>query len=414
MVDDLHPRVHVLESGHVWDKKKSQPRNTWFFYRRNSPLQEPSAYALLEFGVSSLAGNLGIATFSTMEVGPDLISGGCPFFPNLKVVLALNSRAENFAELSEAAGAYRRELAALPKDELEGLVSAQLDAVLRIARDKAEKEEQQRSFNQPWAKADFDHWAKMSYWTIDEAVALSLGKNPKSADWKYIQPIIGISPFAAEFAAKRELLLRAKKMGQLWESTIPSVFLAWAERMRFSVPAEMVSALKALGIQIADWKSLFDQRKGTIDQLQQKVVEKKADRLAAIKDHSATITKMGNQRSELAAGYSSLIDQKDNFIALKDERIASLEARLNDLETAPLAKPEKPLGAKERDSLLKLVIGMAVKGYGYNPRAAKNAATKEIADDLRLLGLSLDEDTIRKYLVEARELMAAGETEQNY
>ncbi len=334
-------------------------------------------------------------------------------FPNLKIVLALNSRTSAANEIAEAAAVYRRELTALPKDELERLVAAQLDVVIQIAQEKAEKEEQQRSFNQPWAKADFDHWAKMSYWTIDECVALSLGKNPKAADWEYIQPIVGISPFAAEFAAKREILLRAKTMGQLWESTIPSVFLAWAERMRFSIPTEMVSALTVLGIQIADWKTLFDQQKAIIEQLQESVATKNADRMAAINAHSATITKMENQHSELAAGYSALVDQKDNFIAQKDERIASLEALLNELKTSPIAKPEKPLGAKERDSLLKLVIGMAVKGYAYKPKAAKNAATKEIADDLRLMGLSLDEDTVRKYLVEARELLEAGETEQN-
>jgi hypothetical protein len=84
-----------------------------------------------------------------------------------------------------------------------------------------------------------------------------------------------------------------------------------------------------------------------------------------------------------------------------------------DLESEPASRSDRPLGARERESLLRLIVGMAIKGYAYNPKAAKNTATKEIADDLRLLGLALDEDTIRKYLSEAKDHLPGDETEQN-
>lgn len=62
---------------------------------------------------------------------------------------------------------------------------------------------------------------------------------------------------------------------------------------------------------------------------------------------------------------------------------------------------EKSLGNRERETLLKLVIGLAIKGYGYDPSAQKNTATKEITDDLADLEIFLDTDTVRKYLKEA-------------
>jgi hypothetical protein len=62
---------------------------------------------------------------------------------------------------------------------------------------------------------------------------------------------------------------------------------------------------------------------------------------------------------------------------------------------------DKPLGNRERDTLLKLVIGMAIKGYGYDSKALKSDQTKVIADDLASLGISMDTDTVRKYLKEA-------------
>ena len=66
---------------------------------------------------------------------------------------------------------------------------------------------------------------------------------------------------------------------------------------------------------------------------------------------------------------------------------------------------EKTLGTRERDTLLKLVIGMAVAGYKYNPKASKNAAVSDIASDLERLGIAVSDDTVRKWLSEAAEFL---------
>lgn len=70
-------------------------------------------------------------------------------------------------------------------------------------------------------------------------------------------------------------------------------------------------------------------------------------------------------------------------------------------------KPEvgSSLSQRERTSLLKLVIGMAVRGYGFNSKASRTGTAAEIAGDLHTIGLSLDEDTVRKYLNEAKDLL---------
>jgi len=70
---------------------------------------------------------------------------------------------------------------------------------------------------------------------------------------------------------------------------------------------------------------------------------------------------------------------------------------------------EKPLHTKERESLLKLVIGIAIGGYGYDPKAPKSDKPREIAEDLAILGLHLDADTVRKFLRQGRELLPRGE-----
>ena len=62
---------------------------------------------------------------------------------------------------------------------------------------------------------------------------------------------------------------------------------------------------------------------------------------------------------------------------------------------------EKPLTAHGRKSLLKMVLGMAIRKYRYKPGEIRQSATANIKRDLDLEGLQLDEDTIRNWLSNA-------------
>lgn len=63
------------------------------------------------------------------------------------------------------------------------------------------------------------------------------------------------------------------------------------------------------------------------------------------------------------------------------------------------------LSTTERNTLLKMVIGMAIKGYGYDPNAPRSEIPKVIADDLSGLGIDITDDTVRKWLRQARDAM---------
>jgi len=71
------------------------------------------------------------------------------------------------------------------------------------------------------------------------------------------------------------------------------------------------------------------------------------------------------------------------------------------VDIEPSAEPT----TRERSSLLKLVIGMAVVGYKYDPERDRNEAIKDIADDLDSLGIGMDVKTIRKWLREGAEIL---------
>ena len=58
-----------------------------------------------------------------------------------------------------------------------------------------------------------------------------------------------------------------------------------------------------------------------------------------------------------------------------------------------------------KSTLFKMIIGMAIGGYSYDPKASKSPTAKEISDDLLRQGISVSDDTIRKWLKEAAEIL---------
>lgn len=270
----------------------------------------------------------------------------------------------------EQADAFRQHLAALPADQLN----------IAIAEGKKladERYQQWRSselakpfYARVTAEMDVDHWSRTAYWTVEEAAALSLGKDPREVTRLKVEAIRPPNRFASEYLARLDILERAQTMHQLYHSTNLTRFLAWIEHTRFPMPEALVDAAKAIHRLEVDWKGEY-----------QKLKEK--------------FEKYAQETSE-------------NF-----ENFATLTSNLEGTVSTEFAKAKAgSLGARERESLLKLVIGMAIKGYGHDPHKSRTSTASEIASDLAALGIALSDDTVRAYLQEARDLLPPPESEQ--
>ena len=130
----------------------------------------------------------------------------------------------------------------------------------------------------------------------------------------------------------------------------PGFFLAWAKRTDLAVPSELEAAVTARGIQIADWKTHYDELKKKFDECQ-------TQWLASSEEQSEQIDRLRGRNDEL-------------------------QTQLAAAALAPHDRPEKSLATRERDSLFKLVIGMAVGGYRYDATAFRSKHPAEIANDL--------------------------------
>lgn len=168
--------------------------------------------------------------------------------------LTFEQREKELREVS----AYEAELRAKPADELNALVKQEKEKERREQQAREEREERQRIFNQPHAKADFEHWSKAAYWDLDEAIALAFGKAPEVVNWREVHQYTRISPFAIKYARVRDLILRATAMCELDDRIEPGIFLAWAKKKEIDVPRELIDQVEARAMLAADWKDAWE------------------------------------------------------------------------------------------------------------------------------------------------------------
>ena len=330
---------------------------------------------------------------------------------------------DNEKDRIAAAEAYEEELRAMPKEEVEALVAAERKKEHDEKEARAAEKEQKLFYNAPGAAADCEHWGKLAFWTLDEAVALTFGKAPDIVNWEKLKGHIQVSQFAKAYQRRRDLVARAKSAGQLSDPALPRQFLDWCRTLQIDPPQALKAAVLVFSPQITDWASLYEiehaaheaTRKWASDKIKEVLAQGDASHAKAVE------TGRVNYANAMAFAKSShtkalelgkkMIRERDALIRQLQDEVAVLKSQLSNPPAPKRPTGDKTLGPRERDSLLKLIIGMAVKGYVYDPAALKSRAIKEIATDLELLGLSLDEDTVRKYLTEARELLPPNNTE---
>lgn len=111
----------------------------------------------------------------------------------------------------------------------------------------------------------------------------------------------------------------------------------------------------------------------------------------------------GNWDTELYGKYQS--NSTHNYFPTGEwpdiSELGFTKSELEKLENKLDEKPTKEVSTRERDTLLKLIIGLATDGYGYDPNALRSPIPKELEGILDGVGISVSDDTIRKWLKEA-------------
>ena len=165
------------------------------------------------------------------------------------------------ADIQLTANSYATELSKLPLIDLEALFGSEM-ALQKAEREQAAIEhEKGLFFNLPGCEADYAHFCKLPFWTPDECTAIALGMDPRKVDWLKVFPHSQNTVFGRQYSEMRELIRRAIVAGQIFESTIPGVFIAWARSVGIELSNKLPEQATNDGISFMTWKQIYEDAK---------------------------------------------------------------------------------------------------------------------------------------------------------
>lgn len=278
-----------------------------------------------------------------------------PNTPRLKAsVEILTDRNRNKAiEYIESCKAYEMELRQLSDMALLVLAKDEKEHDRQIAEEDAEQKEYNRFFFDRSALADYTDWQQRERWTVDEATALLLGKNPNVVNWHSINPLVFKSHFAKRYAALREQIKSAQASGGVQETNTPEAFLHFARSAGFALPRELEAVINP----IEDEPKTVEPDQGSLTF--QRILEEKLQRV------DPTSSENEHERVDTRSDVSIW---------------------------------------QERDFLLKVFGAMSVNHYGFETGSNNMLVAKKIVTELDKSGVSVDPYKILRLLNDAAKL----------
>ena len=140
---------------------------------------------------------------------------------------------------------YESELHALTEEARQEIFDREAANAAKEHSNAAEidRQLQEKKLYAQWPAADFTHWLRAALWNADEAIDLSLGKEPDIRfGWNHVSRVLQISEFARAYEKRRLLIYRAIQAGDLPNPMRPERFMRWADTLALSVPKELTLA----------------------------------------------------------------------------------------------------------------------------------------------------------------------------
>lgn len=206
-------------------------------------------------------------------------------------------------------------------------------------------------------------FATLDGWDEREAVLLSLGLDPrdpyKDFDRKKVRSLKDIP----EFRDRMYRLARAVVAFGWHGYILPKDFVVWAKSKNLSLPNELVAAVDTV---------------------------KPAETFVYREQNPNAIV---NKKLELEDAW---IEEEKDY-ELNHLRALYTEDMIKERE----ARQAEELNPKTRTSLLKMVLGMAIDKYEYGSGKRMSRTASEIQSAVERAGLTIDDDTVRRWLREA-------------
>lgn len=199
-----------------------------------------------------------------------------------------SEQAVRVANVLSAADEYEDLLIAMNERDFLALYDQEKLKSTRLSRQIAGWRDAEMFFNSPDARADLRRWRLLAYLTVDEAAALSLGKDPNVVNSATMvvgsegpferksPPLRKDSPFLDVFERWREQINRAFHAGQLGTRITPSSLIEWVSQQAETVGSLPRQVRLSLGFDVrgsADWEERYQEAAHDLEVARERVRE---------------------------------------------------------------------------------------------------------------------------------------------
>ena len=222
-------------------------------------------------------------------------------------------------------------------------------------------------------QCDYDFWTRAAYWTVEEGAAISMGLNPNI---KNLTETVESSQ-AEKLKQITDLAKRAQKVDALGEFPHPVEFLEWLCSIDF---VDITASLLRDGSEASFFTSIDRRNRGHWD---------------------STFSFIDYKLSYEALEKIYFI-QRDKLQELQRENWEYME-EFEGIEIEQYARTQKPkiFEERQRKTMLKLLLAIAIEKYRFNPTLERSSVPKNIEATTDLYGLNVTNETIREYLKKA-------------
>lgn len=291
-------------------------------------------------------------------------------------------------------------------------------------------------------KPKWQKWRHMPELTLLQAVALSLDVDPDSVNhsysWKAEADILQESQefvdrleiMKANLSKAPELTPTSVSLADPFGSTISFASLGtWVKRVNWKVPDELFEIFNAQmnTRRVSDWRKwIADRELWTLVEAAYLLLgleapsrtstviddgSREANMFRRLKDSVVLHDHTGDGLLAMPAPSGLVGDRRvriHDCLQWARERDVDLPRPLAELRPLNMGRstaeinnkeaPEAEVSQRELGTLYKLILGMAIANYRFNPTDAKSGAPKAIATDLESVGLNVGDETVRKWL----------------
>lgn len=237
---------------------------------------------------------------------------------------------------------------------------------------------------EPWATANFGNELQKPFWTIDDGVPILLGINPVFAGPTTLAQHEFADSTAFEGMRLRRLVAAAQLMADLPIRFRPHEFINWALAQDIPVPESLLKLAASRGRPIKGYPNPIEVLQGKHRELVEKARAALAMRDARIADLEARV-------QSLTAEAIDLKRERDDIEA----RTAAA------IELAEQAKASTSNSGNTRNynTTAKLLYGLAKADHGVDFGGMAKVRTKSVLASLQKAEISVDDETLLNHLL---------------